>query len=174
MKRILFHVFGILTAGIVYIVWGVREVLKHRGYISLPKKEQNDERINKRIAKAGITAVVGAVLFVGAVVSGSADEPKQEPEAKAVEQSQPEKDNKLAKKKEADQPAKEKPKTPEQAVKQLVADELGDTVNIDNKKRVKSVEVSVKTLRIKLRADDSLTIGLTSKGMLDDIRRIGP
>jgi len=47
-------------------------------------------------------------------------------------------------------------------------------VNIDSKKRVKSVEVSVKTLRIKLRADDSLTIGLTSKGMLDDIRRIGP
>ena len=71
MKRILFHVFGILMAGFVYIVWGVSEILKHRGYLSLPKKEQNDERINKRIVKAGITAVVGAVLIVGAVVLGS-------------------------------------------------------------------------------------------------------
>ena len=171
MKRVLFHVFGILTAGLVYIVWGVKELYKHRKYLALPKAEQNDKALNNAIGKAGITAIIGAILFIGTVAMGGGEEPQQAPEAKPVEQAQPAKQTKQAEKKK---PAQEKPKTPEQEVKQLVSDELGETVNIDSKKRVKDVEVSVKTLRITLRADDSLTIGWTAKGMLDDIRRIGP
>jgi len=175
MKRLLFHVFGILTAGIVYVVWGVKELINHREYLTRPKKQRNDRTLNDRITKAGIATIVGTVLFVGTIAMGG-EEPQQAPEAKPAQQSV-----ETAESQSTDQdipveekPAEEKPKTPEEAVKQLVADELGDTVNVDDKKRVKDVEVSGKTLRITLRADENLTLGWTAKGILDDIRKIGP
>lgn len=168
MKRVLFHVFGILTAGLVYIVWGVMEIYKHRKYLALPKAEQNDKTLNNAIRKAGITAIIGAILFVGTIAMGD-EEPQQAPEAKKAEQTV-----------QATKPAEEKkserkePKTPEEAVEQLVSDELGETVNIDNKKRLKDVEVSGKTLRITLRADDNLTLKWIGRAMLVDIHEIGP
>lgn len=169
MKRVLFHVFGILTAGLVYIVWGVKELYKHRKYLALPKAEQNDKTLNNAIRKAGIAAIIGAILFVVSIAMGGGEEPQQAPEAKKEEQTV-----------QATKPAEEKkserkePKTPEEAVEQLVADELGETVNIDNKKRLKDVEVSGKTLRITLRADDNLTLKWIGRAMLVDIHEIGP
>lgn len=175
MRRLLFHVFGILTAGLVYIVWGVQELINHREYLTRHKEERNDRTLNDRITKAGIATIVGTVLFVGTIAMGG-EEPQQAPEAKKAEQTVETAESQSTEQDipVEEEPAEEKPKTPEEAVKQLVADELGDTVNVDNKKRLKDVEVSGKTLRITLRADDNLTLKWIGRAMLVDIHEIGP